>query len=269
MAFRINDLFSGSTGTQRCPECDAVVEAKSINISEGVALCPQCGKLSRLSKLNFSDRSVEDILGQPPTGCEVVDLGTSITVTASLRSATGFFITAGVALFWNGIVSVFVLITAAGLYTNLIGPLPAWFPAPGMNGGQPQINGGPMDLGMALFLCVFLSPFVFVGSVMAGAALVNLMGKIEVVIDDLDSYVATGIGFLKWKKRFDATQLRDVDYGVTMWQTEGGINRLIELTADRTVKFGSLLTSERMEWMRTILRDVLLNSEGNPPAYDP
>src|SRR5437868_14236 len=109
---------------QRCPDCDESLAAEAVNIKEGVALCPKCGTLSRLSELNYGDRSMEEILGQPPSGCSITPLGQVVVATASLRSVGGFLVTVAFALFWNGIVSVFVLLAIAGLYTNLIGPLP-------------------------------------------------------------------------------------------------------------------------------------------------
>ncbi len=201
---------------------------------------------------------MEEILDRPPSGCSIHSFGQRAVATVSLRSITGFVTTTGFALFWNGIVSVFVLIAIAGLYANLIGPLPKWFPAPGLNDGKPEMNGGPMELGMTLFLCVFLIPFVTVGSVMAGAAIMCLLGKVEVVIDEFDSYVATGFLFLKWKKRFDAKQVQGVEFTSSAWSSEGGSTRLIEIKSNRNVKFGSMLPTERMEWLRAVLKTLLL-----------
>lgn len=253
-------------GSQRCPDCDELITSEAINIKEGVALCSQCGKLSRLSELNVSGISVAEILAHPPAGCSVISDSQRVTVTASLRSLAGFLFPAGFALFWNSITAIFVLIAIAGLYSNLIGPLPNWFPAPGLKEGKPEMNGGPMDLGMTLFLCVFLIPFVTIGIGMAGAAIMNLIGKVEVIIDEFDSYVATGFGIIRWKKRFDAREVKTVEFGTTPWQSEGGANKLIEIVANRRVKFGSLLQSDRMAWLRAVLREILL--PGNDDNYD-
>jgi hypothetical protein len=250
-------------GSQRCPDCDELIASEAINIKEGFALCPQCGKLSRLSELNISNRSVAEILAQPPAGCRITSDGQQVTATVSLRSIAGFLFPAAFALFWNSITSVFVLIAIAGLYTNLIGPLPNWFPAPGLKDGKPEMNGGPMDLGMTLFLCVFLIPFVTIGIGMVVAAIINLIGKVEVVIDEFDSYVATGFGVFQWKKRFDPREVKAVDFGTTPWQSEGGANRLIEIVANRSVKFGSLLQPDRMAWLRAVLREILLPKDNH------
>lgn len=262
----LKHLLSNGLGSQRCPSCDEAINSDAINIKEGVALCPGCGKLSRLSELNTSGRSVAETLAQPPAGCSVASDGRRVTATVSMRSLAGFIFPAGFALFWNGITSVFVLIAVAGLYANLVGPLPNWFPAPGVKNGKPEMNDEPMDLGMTLFLCVFLIPFVTVGIGMASVAIINLIGKVEVVIDEFDSYVATGIPFLRWKKRFDPREVTAVEFGCTSWQSEGGSNKLIEIKANRLVRFGSLLQSDRMEWLRAVLRQTLLSQRDDKQA---
>jgi hypothetical protein len=176
-------------------------------------------------------------------------------VHASLRSVSGFFGALFVALFWNGIVSIFVLIALAGLYANLVGPLPKWFPAPELEPSMP--------LGMTLFLCLFLTPFVAVGSVLAGALLLNAAGKIEVSIADDEASVRTGVGFLVWRRRFDPAKVRGVSLGVTSWQTNGQPSQVIVIEADRTVKFGSLLQEERREWVQAILHQLLIENTSN------
>ena len=250
---------------QRCPDCDEVILAEAINIKEGFALCPACGQLTKLSELSFRSRSIAETLNQPPDGCSIVPMGHGVIVRASLRSITGFLVTTGIALFWNGIVSVFVLIAIAGLYANLVGPLPAWFPAPGVNNGKPQINGGPMKLGETLFLCVFLIPFVTIGTGMAGAALLSLFGKVVVVIDEFDSYAATGIGLFVWKQRFDPLRVYSVTLSSSTSGSEGrtSTSRSIEIQSDRTFKFGSMLQSDRLEWMYAALKELMLKSTAN------
>ena len=173
-----------------CPMCGGSIPVDAINVQEGVALCPTCGKLSRLSDVANEGRSLAELLDHPPAGCRVDDQGEVIVVNATLRSlgrSLGFF---GMALFWNGIVSIFVLVAFAGLYNHLVGPLPTRFPAP-------DFENGPMPLGMALFFCVFLIPFVVVGLLLLGGALVCAFGRIEVRIGLHEGAVFTGVGGLK------------------------------------------------------------------------
>ena len=256
-------LPAKSTTLQRCPDCDDVLTAETINIKEGVALCPKCGKLSRLSELTYSDRSIQEILGKPPAGCSIVALDHGVIARASLRSLSGFIFPALFALFWNGVICLFVSQAIAGLYANLIGPVPAWFPSPGLKDGVPQMNDGPMDLGMTLYLCLFMIPFVTIGVGMAGLAIMNLVGKVEVVIDEFEANIATGFWIFIWRRRFDPREVRSVNYGETAWRSNGGSNALIELVCDRSIKFGSMLQADRMEWLRVVLKELLLHNDNN------
>ena len=237
----------------RCPACGERIESQSINIAEGVALCPGCGTLSRLSDVISGKRPTREVLRNTPAGCAVADLGDRIVVRATLRSFGGFVGALAIALFWNGIVSVFVLIACAGLYTNLVGPLPAWFPAPQ--------NEGPMTLGMALFLCCFLTPFVAIGSVMVGVVFLNAFGKVEIHIAEDAGEVRTGIAFGVWRQRFDPTLVRRVGAGQTSWESNGRPSPLIVIDADRTIKFGSLLADHRREWLQAILNVLLATTD--------
>lgn len=232
-----------------CPKCDAPLPAESINIQEGVALCAACGSLSRLREIAEQTRPVSEILAHPPRGCTIEEGDGEFYVEASLRSVGGFLGALVFCLFWNGIVSVFVLIAISGLYRNLIGPLPAWFPAPKMDGGD--------SLGMSLFLCVFLIPFVTVGAVMIGAVLTAGFGEIHAVIREEIVLIRTGIGRLAWTKRFDPQQYRQLTITTTGWQKNNQPNEAIEIIADETVQFGSMLTPERRQWMAAALKEML------------
>ncbi len=253
------------TGTQKqplryvtgvhCPECAVMIDADSMNFEQGVALCRQCGKLSNLWELSTCRRSIEELLKRPPSGCSLDATDHVFVATVSLRSIDRFILNLSVALFWNGGNFTFVTLAIAGLYSNLIGDLPAWFPAVKM--GRMQMNGRPMGIGDALFVFLLLIPFVAIGIGMAGAALMNLYGKIRVVIDEFDSYVTTGVGPIQWKRRFSPRHVEAVEVGKTPWQSNVGENRLIELKADQVLKFGSMLNADQMAWLRAVLRIAL------------
>ncbi len=232
-----------------CPECGETIPVESINIAEGVALCSACGQLSRLSDVASGRRPVVDVLSHPPRGCSLTESDQEIVATASLRSVAQGCSLVFVALFWNGITSVFLLIAFAGIYTNLIGPLPHWFPAP---------NDPNMTLGMSLFLCVFMTPFVAVGTGMIIGVLTTLFGKVDVHIGENEGRVRTGIGRLVWTRRFDPTAVRQVTGGQTSWTVNDQRRELIVIEADNRVEFGSMLDYDRREWLLTITRELLL-----------
>lgn len=235
-----------------CPNCGEVLPTEAINIAEGVALCGQCGKLSRLSAVMERSRPTHEILAQPPRGCSINSWGDEIRIDVSQRSMVGFVGSLAFCLFWNGIVSVFVMLALSGLYINLVGPLPAWVPAPEFK--------DPMPLGMALFLCVFLIPFVLVGSVMLLTMLTCAFGHIQVRLNRDSAYVRTAIGPFGWRRNFDPRQVRRVGFTESAWHNESKKqpSRLVEIEADTTIQVGQVLPANRVEWLQAILHALLV-----------
>lgn len=242
-----------------CPACRAPVPIEDVNLKEGVALCRACGKVSRLIDVAAAEEEgTGHAAAETPRGCQLVGRGSEMEVRASTRSVGGAVFTAVFALFWNGIVSVFVLVAIGGLYTHLIGPLPSWFPAPPISQGNgPSKTASQMDLGEVLFLCVFLIPFVLIGMGMVCAFAVCMWGSVRVRIAGESGAVRVGVGPLWWTRRFDATKVRRVAMGRTTWTQNKETKPLIVIEADREVRFGSMLTSERRNWMLAVLRDLL------------
>ncbi len=251
----------------RCPHCDESLAADSINIQEGVALCPQCGSLSPLSELVLSDRSIAQWIEDPPPGCSVTYDDRQIKVECSLRSWLQAAPIAIFALFWNGIISLFAAQALAGLYANLWGPLPAWFPAPGIRNGIPEMNDGPMDLRMTLFLCLFLVPFVVIGCSSIVIMLTNLMGTTTVVIDEFESWLGTGIGPFRWKRKFDPQQVSDVKVVSEPRGSRGSTETRVHLIADRDLRFGAMMNDRQVAWFRSQLHQLFFDegSESGRP----
>ena len=253
---QLKNAIAGST-VQRCPECDAEIGFESINMTEGVAACNSCRKLFKLSELNWSHRSREEILAKNPLGCSVAPWGQSLILNVSNRSIPTFLGLLFACLFWNGIVSVFVSIAVAGLWANIVGPIPEWLPVPGgVQEGKPVMNDLPMPLGMTLFLCLFLVPFVAIGTGILAGAIMALFGRVKVVIDQVDSYVSSGVGFLSWKQRFDATNIQAVRFYNSRGDAESAGKTSIQLIGDRTIEFGSMLPEDRRQWLAVNLQEI-------------
>jgi hypothetical protein len=123
-----------------------------------------------------------------------------------------------------------VLIAIAGLYANLVGPVPQ----------------------------SFLTPFVMIGIGMTIASIMCLIGRVRVVVDEFDSYVATGLGWFQWKQRFDPRQVSDVEITDSQTESNGQVKQAIKITADRTVQFGSVLSQRRLEWLWAVTRELLV-----------
>lgn len=235
-----------------CPHCDAALPAEAINITEGVALCLACQKLIRLSELIDCERPSDAVLNDPPAGFRLVNEIEGVSIHVSLRSIGGMFATLGACLFWNSIVSMFLLLALAGLYSNLIGPLPDGLPAP---------DGEPISLGMTLFLCLFLTPFVMVGLGLIGAVFINAAGRTVVRISRDSARISTGVGPMKWSTRFDPRSVKQITRDYTKWQSNGVHKELIEIRANRTVRFGSMMSDEKRQWLLAILRSLLMDRQ--------
>ena len=117
--------------TPTCSKCGKVIPADDVNVARDVAFCRSCNLASPLSSLASGlvlDSNVD--LYQPPQGCWHRPTGMGSLVGASHRSLLMALPLLGVALFWNGIVSIFVSLALASTLQLLGAPVPEWFPAP-------------------------------------------------------------------------------------------------------------------------------------------
>lgn len=243
--------------TPTCSKCRSVIASDDVNVANDLAYCRTCNlsyKLSALTSGAELDAGVD--LHNPPPGAWYRSDGSGTAVGATHRSLVGAFGALAFALFWNGIVSVFVLVAIAGTLRNLGIPLPHWFPAPNM-------NGSPMSVGMTIFLWIFLTPFIVVGFVMIGAFLSCLAGQTEVRIRNASGQVFTGIGTLGYTRRFDASSVKAVSINDQQWRDSDGDRRrktyiVLETREGKRIKFGSMLTEERRKFMASAVRKAVV-----------
>ena len=225
-----------------------------INLAEGVALCPACGYLARLSEVVDETRPDDHVLDEMPDGCSFERFRHGgLRVRVSQRSIGAALGALAVAMFWNGILSIFVYTAICGLYANLIGPLPPlpeWLPEPV---GE---DGHVISLGFTLFLCVFLIPFVVVGLAMIGAVLVAVAGRIEIGIEGRDGEVRHCVGPVKWKRRFALRDVVSVRRGYRDSEEDDN-SRGMRIEAERTIKFGGTLKQHRADWLYAIVHALI------------
>jgi hypothetical protein len=262
----------GTNAINTCPECGQPIATADINMPQGVALCRACGKLSKLSEIVEEPAADPSAITQPPAGCSYDATPSGNTVVRATTRSVGTAIgTLAICLFWNGIVSVFLLIVIGGFYSYFIGPLPHAFP---MQSPRPAPGHSAMGLGMLIFMSIFLTPFVVIGVGMIWAFLLSVAGRVDVIINGADGIVRTGVGPIRLTKRFDASQVKRVSLGETRYKENGRTKELIEIeAAERIARFGTMLSQERREWMRTVLhirlvrggRLAKLSSTGRSP----
>jgi hypothetical protein len=192
-------------------------------------------------------------LASPPEGCAYSEsIRGDLTITASLRSVGSAVAYLAFALFWNGIVSIFVLFAISQLYAHFIGPVPTWFPAPRSN------RGGVSTVGETYFLCIFLIPFVLVGAGMIMAVIYSLIGRVQLTVTGTDGRVRTGCGPINWSRRFDASKVKRVSDTRTKYEVNHRTQSLIQIEAERTIRFGSGLSDPRRKWLLGMLHFLLV-----------
>jgi len=243
--------------TPTCPKCLRIIFGEDLNVAADVALCRSCHvtyKLSELARGTGIDPAVD--LSRPPQGAWQRTSGLGTVIGASLRSVGGAVATFFFAGFWNGIVSIFVALALASTLKHLGVSYPDWFPTP-------EMNGGPMGVGMTLFLWLFLTPFILIGLTMIAAFLACLGGRTEVRIRHSEGQIFSGIGPFGFRKRFVPGNVKDVRIEEKTWTSNRGAPRTsrhiqIDLHEGKPLKLGSSFTDERRQFVAAALRKALL-----------
>lgn len=240
--------------TPACPACRAPIPEDDINVATDVAMCRACNKVHSLAHLRDRVALGDVSLSAPPQGVHVEDDGSRTVVRTSLRSLPNAAAALAFAVFWNGIVSVFVLVNLAATLKHLGVSLPAWFPAP-------EVANGSMGLGMSLFLWVFLTPFILVGAAVLAAVALSLAGRCDITLAGDRGEVFTGVGPLGFRKSFTPAEVRRVSVHDRTWRDSDGdarSKREIVLHTDHgETRFGSMIPQDRMKYTAAALIKVL------------
>lgn len=240
-----------------CPVCQAPIGPKDINIAEGVAYCRACNEVIRLREVARDPAIAAADPAAPPPGCSFRMDGAETVIRASGRSLGGFVAGLFIAAFWNGIVSVFVLIALGSTLKHLSGSLPAWFPL--SRGSSRGMGPGNMPAGFTIFLWVFLTPFIAIGTLMILNVLHCIAGRVDLRIWTGSAVVFSGIGPFGVRRRFDPAAVRNVSLGASRWrQSEEAQPMVVIDCGGRTIRFGSMLPEPRRVWLAAICRTALL-----------
>lgn len=250
-----------------CPRCRQRIPVADLNVVRDVALCRACGTPHRLSGLFFPDAAQDAALdpARPPAGV-VRHSGPdgSLRWRASHHSWLAGICMMGVTLFWNSIVSVFVLFALAATLAWLGVPVVEWLIAHGV-----KIDGHPSP-GEALFLWLFLTPFIAIGAYLFTSTLSVFFGHTELRLGPAGGQVFVGIGPLGRTRRFDPAEVADVTTGRSDWQsdeTQTADAIILSLRDGSRLKFGTLLPAARRDFLASALRQSLLRTP--PPPASP
>jgi hypothetical protein len=238
--------------TPTCPKCGGVIPGDDVNVANDVAFCRSCNVAQPLSAL-LRDAEIEQgvDLNRPPPGVWRHSDGSGAVTGATHRSLGTAVGLLAISLFWNGIVSVFVLVAASATLHNLGISVPSWFPAPVM-------NDSPMSAGMTIFLWLFLTPFIVIGTVMITAFLSALFGRTEMRISGSEAVVFVGIGPLGYRRRFDPHSVRRVSIERGEVRSSQGNAKeyiIVETKEGKRIKFGTSLPEERRKFLAAAVRN--------------
>jgi hypothetical protein len=251
----LEKAVSAMSVTPMCPRCKQTIPSDDINVAKDIAFCRNCNLSHSLSALTSGTMVDENIdVSRPPDGVWFHRDGSGAVIGATHRSLGTAFGLLFFTLFWNGIVSVFVLAALASTLRHMGIALPAWFPAP---------KGSFVPLGMTLFLWVFLTPFIVIGLAMLGAFLSSLAGKTEIRIQGGEGTVFTGMGPLGFRKRFSTSDVKDVRIEDSIWRNSNGTQRKAQIIIDtnsRRIPVGSMFTEERRRFVAGALKKELIRA---------
>jgi hypothetical protein len=248
-------LISGLAVSPICPRCKGVIPSEDINVVKDIAYCRNCNLAQSLSALASGTVVNDDVdLTQAPAGAWFSRDPDGMTVGATNRSLGGAFGLLFFALFWNGIVGMFVLLALSATLHQLGIGLPSWFPA-----FAAKSNSQP--LGFIIFLWLFLTPFIAIGLAVFSGFLNALAGRAEIRIQNGHADLFTGIGPIGFHKRFEAAEVRNVRIEEQPWRGQNGNSqpstRIIIETTNRTLQFGSMFTYERRRFVAAALKKEL------------
>jgi hypothetical protein len=252
----LDKLMSPLSVTPTCPGCKAVIPSEDVNVANDIAYCRACNLSHRLSSLTLGTALDENVdVTRPPAGTWYQRDGIGLTIGGTHRSLGQAFALLFFCCFWNGIVSIFVLLALGSTLMRLGVPLPHWFPSP-------MSKGSPMPLGMTIFLWLFLTPFIAIGLGLLFGFLSSLLGRTEVRIQDGEASVFSGIGAVGLRKRFSTSEVRDVRIEDKRWRDSDGDSRrntrIVIETNRKPITFGSMLTDERRKFVAAAARKELL-----------
>jgi hypothetical protein len=253
----LDKIVAALSVTPTCPRCKGVIPSDDVNVANDIAFCRTCNLSHRLSDLTSGTVVDEEVdASRPPAGTWFQRDGRGTVVGATHRSIGQAFGLLLFALFWNGIVSVFVAFAFASTLKHLGISAPQWFP-------PAKMNGGPMGVGMTIFLWLFLTPFIAVGLGMLAAFLSSLAGKTELQIQGNQCVLFTGVGALGWRKRFATSEVRDVRIEDKRWRDSDGDSRrstqIVIETTNKPIKFGSMLSKERRQFVAGCVKKELIH----------
>ena len=252
----LEKMAAGLSVTPTCPRCKCVIPSDDVSVANDVAFCRSCNLSHRFSALALGTVVDENIdVSRPPGGTWFQRDGRGAIIGATHRSLGQAFGLLFFCLFWNGIVSVFVMLAAASTLRHLGVSLPHWLPSMASKGNL-------LPVGMTIFLWLFLTPFIAIGLGMAVAFLSCIAGRTEIRIQGNEAVLFNGIGPIGFRKRLSISEVKDVRIEDKRWRDSDGDSRrkahIVIDTNRKPINFGSMLTDERRRFVAGAVKKELV-----------
>jgi hypothetical protein len=208
-----------------CPKCNQQLAGSDINVATDVAQCGRCGEVFALSTLVQTSAAVPVDPNEPPRGAWFREDFGGFTVGGTTRHAIAFFLVPFMCV-WSGF-------SLGGIYAT-------------------QIWRGKFDLFQSLFGIPFFLGTLLFGSV----ALMTLCGKVVVRIRDSEGMVFTGVGPIGWRRAFNWLEVKSVRVEAFASRNNQR-SKIIILDGPQKLRFGSMLSEARQEFVANVLRQAL------------
>lgn len=214
-----------------CPKCDKPIPPENINFSTDVAVCGGCRSVLSVSSVvrGYKGEAETDTPFDPaaaPPGTWYRDNGVETVVGATTRTRAAILLV------------VFFLAWSGGTLGGIYGS---------------QVVSGKFDLVQSLFGLIFLAGSCALGSF----ALLSYWGRVEVTMKQQSLRVFVGVGSMGWSKTVDPATVKSVSEDWAGWSRGKRPQRSIVLSGATTIKFGSLLTMERRQFVMKALKNAL------------
>ena len=184
-----------------CPACGRAFESQEINVAAGTATCAPCDRawpLGLLAGIGTEERVAM------PAGCRMLDDVDARVIECRMQSTLPALLVGLFACMWNGFLWI----------SFLPGTISAVFR-----------STDTTSLLMSIVFLLFCLPFVVVGVMVAGFAVLLRWGRTTIRLGRSEGEVFIGVGQIGWKRRFDPSQVTDVRESVRAHRDDKGRTR--------------------------------------------
>lgn len=239
----------------RCPVCGDRLEQSEVNVAQDVYYCAQCQTTGRLSDVaRGAGQTLKKRFKSPPAGTWVRQTGGGFVAGARVFTVSALLTVLFIALFWNGILGVFVYAFVRSLFVVNGWPLPPLL--------QFEVKSNfDTSPGGLVFLGLFLTPFVLIGLVLVFGVFYVVFGSKQVEVDRGRLIVRLCYGPL----RFDVMRLELADVVAVQMAESLSYDRKSAPSHELQVRdklgsvhrIGSGLPVERLQFLAQMIRDAV------------